>query len=73
MTLSRYLDLEEGGAKRGPLVDDFQEAEFGVFSGFPRVFVEGRHDGLRGSRRSVKIPDGSDLEVSDPASFPLLR
>lgn len=49
----RYLDLEEGGAKRRPLVDDFEEAEFGVFSSLSCVLVEQRHDGLKGDEQKT--------------------
>lgn len=50
-----HLDLEEGGTKRRPLVDDFEEAEFGVFSSLSRVLVEQRHDGLRGRRTENQL------------------
>lgn len=45
----RHLDFEEGRAKGRPLVDDFEEAEFGVFSRFSRMLVEQRHDRLGAS------------------------
>lgn len=51
----RHLDLEEGGAKCRPLVDDFEEAEFGVFSSLSRVLVEQRHDGLKGRQTENQL------------------
>lgn len=44
--IKRHLDFEEGRAKGRPLVDDFEEAQFGIFSRFSCVLVEQRHDGL---------------------------
>lgn len=45
-----HLDFEEGRAKGRPLVDYFEEAQFGIFSRFSCVLVEQRHDGLEGSQ-----------------------
>lgn len=50
----RHLDFEEGRAEGRPLVDDFEEAQFGVFSRFPCVLVEQRHDGLGGSQIHIE-------------------
>lgn len=49
--LKRHLDFKEGRTKGRPLVDDFKEAQFGIFSRFSCVLVEQRHDGLE--RRKI--------------------